>query len=68
MNWIGTDNWKLRDLLSRAYSAWRLGQILANIAMTAGRLDAGAVWDLDDDEALRGAYELLRQHAHPMNI
>lgn len=38
--------------LGRAHPAWRLGQTLANVAMAAGRLDAGAVWDLEDDEAL----------------
>jgi hypothetical protein len=34
---------------------WRWGQTLANVAMTAGRLDAGAVWDLEDEEALAAA-------------
>ena len=41
---------------------WRLGQMLANLAMAAGRLDAGGVWDLEDEEALAAARELL---GHP---
>jgi hypothetical protein len=49
--------------LSRARPDWRLGQTLANLAMTAGRLDVGAVWDLEDAEALIAARELLAQAA-----
>jgi hypothetical protein len=47
--------------LGRLRPEWRLGQTLANLAMTAGRLDAGAVWDLEDEEALAVARELLAQ-------
>jgi hypothetical protein len=49
--------------LGRARPDWRLGQTLANLAMTAGRLDAGGVWDLEDAEALTAARELLAQAA-----
>ena len=34
---------------------WRLGQTFANLAVTAGRLDAGGAWDLEDEEALAAA-------------
>ena len=47
------------DELSRAHPSWRLGQMLANLAMAAGRLDAGGVWDLEDAEALTAARRLL---------
>jgi hypothetical protein len=47
--------------LGRLHPNWRLGQTLANLAMAAGRLDAGGVWDLEDDEALAAARELLRR-------
>ena len=40
---------------------WRLGQTLANVAMTAGRLDASGVWDLEDEEALAAVEVLLAQ-------
>ena len=45
--------------LSRCRPEWRLGQTLANLAMTAGRLDAGGVWDLEDEEALAAARVLI---------
>jgi hypothetical protein len=60
-----------RDLLAaltelgRLCPDWRLGQTLANLATTAGRLDPGGVWDLEDDEALAAAKTLIEQHASP---
>ncbi len=45
--------------LGQAHPNWRLGQAMSNLAMAAGRLDAGAVWDLEDDEALAAARRLL---------
>jgi hypothetical protein len=51
------------DELARARPEWRLGQMLANLAMTAGRMDAGGVWELEDEEALVAARELLAQDA-----
>ena len=47
--------------LSRIRPEWRLGQTLANLAMTAGRLDPGGVWDLEDEEALAAAKTLIEQ-------
>ena len=49
--------------LGRARPNWRLGQTLSNLAMAAGRLDAGGVWDLEDDEALEAARRLLGRQA-----
>jgi hypothetical protein len=49
--------------LSRMRPEWRLGQLIANLAMTAGRLDAGGVWDLEDVEALAAARTLIEQHS-----
>ena len=49
--------------LSRIRPEWRLGQTLANLALTAGRLDAGGVWDLEDAEALAAANNLIEQHS-----
>jgi hypothetical protein len=45
--------------LGRLHPHWRLGQTSANLAMAAGRLDAGGVWDLEDEEALGAARRLL---------
>lgn len=47
--------------LGEACPDWRFGQLMANVAMAAGRLDAGAIWDLTDEEALIAARELLSQ-------
>jgi hypothetical protein len=49
--------------LGRLRPEWRLGQTLANVAMAAGRLDAGGVWDLEDEEALAAARLLLSQYS-----
>lgn len=45
--------------LGQVHPNWRLGQTLANLAMAAGHLEAGAVWDLEDEEALAAARRLL---------
>ena len=47
--------------LSRARPDWRLGQTIANLATTAGKLNEGGVWDLEDEEALAAAKLLLSQ-------
>ena len=49
--------------LSQIRPEWRLGQILANLATTAGRLDPGGVWDLEDEEALAAATILIEQYS-----
>jgi hypothetical protein len=49
--------------LSKLRPQWRLGQTVANLATTAGRLDAGGVWDLEDDEALSAARTLIAQYS-----
>ena len=36
---------------------------MANLAMTAGRLDSGGVWDLEDVEALEAARTLIKQYS-----
>jgi hypothetical protein len=54
--------------LSRVRPEWRLGQTLANIAMTAGRLDAGGVWDLEDEEALAAIHLLQSQSAQTERV
>jgi len=56
------------DELGRIRPEWRLGQMLANLAMTAGRLDAGGVWELEDEEALTAARELISQLTMPQSV
>jgi len=47
--------------LSLQHPEWRLGQTMANLATAAGRLDAGGLWDLEDEEALAAAKRLLKE-------
>ncbi len=49
--------------LSRLRPEWRLGQTIANVATTAGRMDAGGVWDLEDEEALSAVKILIDDYA-----
>lgn len=49
--------------LSQLRPEWRLGQTMANIAMAAGRLDAGGVWDIEDKDALRAAKSLIQEYS-----
>lgn len=48
--------------LSELYPEWRMGQTLANLATSAGRIDEGGVWDLEDEEALAAARQLLERN------
>lgn len=54
--------------LSLLRPEWRLGQTMANLVTTAGRLDASGVWDLEDEEALAAAKILLEQAAEPESV
>ena len=54
--------------LSLLRPEWRVGQTLANLANTAGHLDAGGVWDLEDEEALAAAMTLIEQQAETEKV
>jgi hypothetical protein len=54
--------------LGRLRPEWRLGQTMANLAMTAGRTDPGGVWDMEDDEALAAVRALLSQYAQAERV
>jgi hypothetical protein len=49
--------------LRRIHPDWRLGQIVANLATTAGCLDAAGEWDLEDEQALAAARSLIQQYS-----
>jgi len=53
--------------LGQMHPEWRLGQMLANVAMAAGRMDAGAIWDLEDEEALRAVQKMLQHQELPVS-
>jgi len=48
--------------LTEQHPEWRLGQMIANLAMAAGRTEASGVWDVEDSEALEAAQRLLERH------
>ena len=37
---------------------WRMGQLIANLTMAAGGTDAGAIWDVEDEQLLMAARRL----------
>jgi hypothetical protein len=49
--------------LGRLFPDMRLGQMLENLAMQAGRMESGAVYDLEDDEALAAARQLIEYNS-----
>jgi len=49
--------------LGRLFPDWRMGH-LANLAMAAGHSESGAVWDLEDSEALAAAQRLIDRNSN----
>jgi hypothetical protein len=49
------------DALSRLKPDWRLGQMMGNIAFAADREGRGGVWEIEDEEALAAAREMISQ-------
>ncbi len=50
---------------------WRMGQLVANLVTAAGGMDAGAIWDMEDEKLLAAARRLIERnrarntvHAH----
>jgi hypothetical protein len=41
---------------------WRMGQLMANLALAAGKTDAADIWDVTDDELLAAAERLIEQN------
>jgi hypothetical protein len=54
--------------LGHLFPEWRLGQMLANLAMAAGHPESGAVWDLEDSEALVAARRLIERNGSRKNM
>jgi hypothetical protein len=41
---------------------WRMGQLVANLATAAGGMDAGAIWDMEDEKLLAAAGRLIERN------
>jgi hypothetical protein len=49
--------------LRSLFPDWRLGQLVANLALAAGRDDAGAVWGVEDEQLLVAAHRLIQRNS-----
>ena len=47
--------------LRALFPDWRFGQLVANLALAAGR--DGAVWDVEDEELLAAARRLIERNS-----
>jgi len=41
---------------------WRIGQLVSNLVTATGATDAGAVWDVEDDQLLAAARRLIERN------
>lgn len=41
---------------------WRMGQLVANLVTAAGGMDAGAIWDVEDEKLLAAARRLIERN------
>jgi hypothetical protein len=48
--------------LRALFPDWRMGQLVANLATAAGATDAGAIWDVEDDQLLLAARRLIERN------
>ncbi len=54
--------------LSAAFPEWRLGQMIANLAVVARGATSEAIWDVEDDELLAAVHRQLdRRHERASN-
>jgi len=45
--------------LKALFPDWRFGQLIANLATAAGATEAGAIWDIEDEQLLEAARHLI---------
>jgi hypothetical protein len=48
--------------LRMLFPDWRMGQLIANLVTAAGGMDAGAIWDMDDEKLLAAARRLIERN------
>jgi hypothetical protein len=48
--------------LRTLFPDWRMGQLVANLATAAGGMDAGAIWDIEDEQLLAAARRLIERN------
>ncbi len=45
--------------LRTLFPDWRMGQLVANLVTAAGGTDAGAIWDMEDEQLLAATHRLI---------
>ena len=48
--------------LRALFPDWRMGQLVANLVTAAGGTDAGAIWDVEDEQLLAAACRLIERN------
>jgi hypothetical protein len=48
--------------LRTLFPEWRLGQMISNLVTAAGGTEAGAIWDIEDEELLQAARRLIERN------
>jgi hypothetical protein len=48
--------------LRALFPDWRMGQLVANLVTAAGGTDAGAIWDMEDEQLLGAARRLIERN------
>lgn len=41
---------------------WRMGQLIANLVMAAGGIDATAIWEMEDEKLVAAAHRLIEHN------
>jgi hypothetical protein len=44
------------------FPEWRMGQLVANLVTAAGGTDAGAIWEMEDEQLLSAAHRLIERN------
>lgn len=48
--------------LRTLFPDWRLGQVVASLALAAGRDDTSGVWEVEDEQLLAAATRLIERN------
>jgi hypothetical protein len=48
--------------LRALFPEWRMGQMIANLAMAAGKTEPSGIWDIEDDQLLAAARRLIERN------
>jgi hypothetical protein len=49
--------------LRALFPDWRMGQLVANVALAAGGTEPGSIWDVEDGQLLAAARGLIERNS-----